>query len=200
MFDLHLALHGLAIRRVSDAAGVAELVGLSPDVVQRHIDQAVQMGRVVATPAGYALTAPAQLALRAEYSRFYGELRRDAAMTEAYRQFEAINAELKRLITDWQTVEVGGSRMANNHTDEDYDLGIIERLGALHDRFEPVLAQMAQPVPRLARYGDRLATALQRTEDGEIAWISDVQRPSYHTVWFELHEDLLRILGRSRDD
>jgi len=23
---------------------------------------------------------------------------------------------------------------------------------------------------------------------------------SYHTVWFELHEDLLRILGREREE
>ena len=34
---------------------------------------------------------------------------------------------------------------------------------------------------------------------GEIDYVSGVKVGSYHTVWFELHEDLLRLLGRSRE-
>jgi hypothetical protein len=30
--------------------------------------------------------------------------------------------------------------------------------------------------------------------------VSDARTPSYHTVWFELHEDLLRVLDRERDE
>ena len=35
---------------------------------------------------------------------------------------------------------------------------------------------------------------------GEIDWVSGVRIDSYHTVWFELHEDLLRMLGRTRQE
>jgi hypothetical protein len=34
---------------------------------------------------------------------------------------------------------------------------------------------------------------------GAIDYVSGVKVDSYHTVWFELHEDLLRMLGRSRE-
>jgi hypothetical protein len=29
--------------------------------------------------------------------------------------------------------------------------------------------------------------------------MSGVRVSSYHTVWFEMHEDLLRLLGRTRE-
>jgi len=200
MFDYHLALHGLAIRKTGDAADVAALVGLDPAVAQKALDWAEAGRRVAKAGDKYMLTAPAQMALRMEYSRFYGDLRANAAMLAAYDQFETINNELKRLITDWQTVEVGGDRIANDHANTEYDRRIIDRLGGLHERFEPVLKRMAAEVPRLAIHGDLLLAALEKAEDGDIRWVSDATIASYHTVWFEMHEDLLRILGKVRDE
>ena len=37
-------------------------------------------------------------------------------------------------------------------------------------------------------------------EKGEIAWVSDARIESYHTVRFELHEDLLRLMRRERGE
>ena len=111
-----------------------------------------------------------------------------------------INRELKQLITDWQTVEIGGSRVPNDHSNKDYDARIIDRLSALHERFEPVLKSLVACAPRLAVYQRKLEEALAKVEDGDIAWVSDARTESYHTVWFELHEDLLRLLGRVRDE
>ena len=45
-----------------------------------------------------------------------------------------------------------------------------------------------------------LLVALERAEDGAVEWVSDAKIASYHTVWFELHEDLLRMLGREREE
>jgi hypothetical protein len=33
-----------------------------------------------------------------------------------------------------------------------------------------------------------------------IEWISDAKIESYHTLWFELHEDLLRLMRREREE
>ena len=41
---------------------------------------------------------------------------------------------------------------------------------------------------------------LEKAEDGKVEWVSDARIESYHTVWFELHEDLLRLLGRQREE
>ena len=34
----------------------------------------------------------------------------------------------------------------------------------------------------------------EKAEKGAVAWVSDAKIESYHTVWFELHEDLLRLM------
>lgn len=61
-----------------------------------------------------------------------------------------------------------------------------------------MLEALATSLPRFARYRAKLDTALSRAEDGERAWVSDATIDSYHSVWFELHEDILRVLGRAR--
>lgn len=198
--DRHLALHGLALRKAAVAEDIGELVGLSRATVDAVLAWAEAGGRIALAGGKYMLTVPAQVALRAEYSRFYQTQRASAAMRAACDQFELINTDLKRLITDWQTIEVGGERVVNDHANKDYDRQVIDRLGALHERFEPVLARMATSLPRLSIYGRLLLAALEKAEDGANEWVSDVRLPSYHTVWFEMHEDLLRVMGRLREE
>jgi hypothetical protein len=59
---------------------------------------------------------------------------------------------------------------------------------------------MTTLLPRLSFYQDKLMEALEKAEDGEIQWVSDARLESYHTIWFEMHEDLLRVLGRVREE
>ena len=138
--------------------------------------------------------------LLGEYSRFYGDLRADSRFTGAYERFEIINTDLKQLITEWQTVEIAGKRVPNDHANAEYDDKLIGRLGDLHERFEPILTSMTSISPRLGCYADKLGNALERAEDGALEWVSDAKIESYHTVWFEMHEDLLRLLGRLREE
>jgi pyruvate,orthophosphate dikinase len=59
---------------------------------------------------------------------------------------------------------------------------------------------LADDLDRLGGYPDRLAHAHDRVVAGDHAWLTRPTVDSYHTVWFELHEDLLATLGRSRSD
>ena len=88
----------------------------------------------------------------------------------------------------------------NDHGDEDYDAAVIDRIGNIHERVERVLERLGAQESRLAISGEKLLVALERAEDGDISWVSDATTESYHTVWFELHEDLLRIMGREREE
>lgn len=195
-----LILHGAAIKRHAPASAIAHLVGIAEADAAGMLDEAVATGRAVAANGAYALTPLAGVALRARYGLHYAELRADPAFRSAYESFERINNDLKQLITDWQTITVGGQKVANDHSDKAHDAAVIDRLGALHERAEPMLAGLAKGLPRLKAYGDKLLAALEAAEDGEHAWVSDIRRDSYHTVWFELHEDLLRIMGREREE
>lgn len=198
MKDPQLILHGLAIKKHGDAAEVAAITGLEVARVQAGLDEAVAAGRAVKAGAKYMLTPVAQIALRAAYSRDCAAERANPVMAQGYDEFEKINTQLKQLITDWQTLPVGSARIPNDHSDRDYDDKIIDRLGDLHDRAVPMLDRLASGLPRLKIYKDHLQRALEKAEDGEIVWVSDARCASYHTVWFELHEDLIRVLDRQR--
>ena len=57
---------------------------------------------------------------------------------------------------------------------------------------------LSKLLARFATYGPRLRSALQRVENGDVDWFTKPMIDSYHTVWFELHEDLLATLGIER--
>lgn len=198
--DLHLVMHGVAIKKHGNVDAIASVIGLPPKTVDAVLASALKRGRVAGADGKYMLTPAGQMILGSEYSRFYEALRSDADFVASYERFEHINKELKQVITDWQTVEIGGKRVPNDHSDQAYDDKIIGRLGSLHERFEPLLDRMAAREPRFGVYKRKLVDALDKVEDGDIAWVSDARIESYHTVWFELHEDLLRLLGRRRDE
>jgi len=197
---LHLVLHGLAVKKHADAAAIAEFAGIAPDAAAKFLADAVARGRAVETQGKFMLAPLARVALAGEYSREYAALRASGTFLAAYEAFERINVQLKGLITDWQMMAVGGARVPNTHADRDYDVGVIDRLGELHERADRTLGQLARELPRFEYYRRHLLAALERAEGGAIEWVSDARILSYHTVWFELHEDLLRILGRQRSE
>jgi len=194
------AMHGLAIKKFGTPAAVADLLGVAEADVQAALDAAVAEGLAMGAKGAFMLTPKGQQALASEYPTRYAALRGNVPVASGYDRFEAINTELKQLITEWQTMTVAGETVPNDHSDKDYDARLIDRLGDLHERAEPMLAGLAKALPRLRRYTDRLAAALDKAETGDIAFVSGAKIDSYHTVWFELHEDLLRILDRKRDD
>jgi hypothetical protein len=138
--------------------------------------------------------------LTARYGEIYKAVRQSDEFTGTYARFERVNANLKKLITGWQTISVAGQLTPNDHSDAGYDHKIIDRLYSLHEQVEPILDTFAAEIPRLARHNDRLNAALDKISAGENDYVSGVRVDSYHTVWFELHEDLLRILDSERDE
>lgn len=200
MNDTHLALHGVAVKKHGTATEVAALTGLEPARVDALIEAAVAAGRAVRADDKVLLTPAGRMIVEAQYSRFYAAARTNDDFRRAHERFERVNNELKQVITDWQTMPVGGQQVANDHSDADYDAAIIDRLGEVHEKVEPILRAFSAVVPRFNYYLDKLEAALEHAEDGEAAWVSDATMDSYHTVWFELHEDILRVLGRAREE
>jgi hypothetical protein len=146
------------------------------------------------TPAGQAW-------LEERYPEAYEAFRANPEATDAYGRFESLNREVLALFTDWQMVPAaGGERVPNDHSDEEYDHKVIDRLGALHERAERTIDRFAALDGRLATYSRRLDDAYDKVLAGELDFVSGARIDSYHTVWFELHEDLLRMLGRKREE
>jgi hypothetical protein len=118
-----------------------------------------------------------------------------AALAAAYADFRAINTEFKAIVTDWQLK----NGQPNTHEDTDYDAAVFGRLDNVHRRAVPIVAAVAAQLPRLGRYSAKLQAALDNVHAGETVWLSRPLIDSYHTVWFELHEELILAAGLSRE-
>lgn len=122
-----------------------------------------------------------------------------AAMAAAYDDFRAVNADFKRLVTDWQ-LKGGPEGVPNAHDDADYDAAVLARLDDVHTRAMPIIAAAAAQLPRLSSYATKLAAALHKVRAGDTAWLTRPLIDSYHTVWFELHEELIVAVGLTREE
>jgi hypothetical protein len=194
-----LALHGLAVRKAGPPSAVADILGEDPEQVASALQSAVEAGRAVEAREIFMVTPVGRDWLVERYQEAFAAFRADGAATEGYARFERINRELLRLFTEWQMVPVGKETMPNDHSDPEYDDRIIDRLGALHERAGRPLQELSALEPRLGEYLRRLDAAYDKTLAGEHDFVSGAKVDSYHTVWFELHEDLLRMLGRERE-
>jgi hypothetical protein len=112
-----------------------------------------------------------------------------------YAEFRSVNTEFKALVTDWQLRH----GQPNTHEDAEYDAAVLARLDSIHRQALPLVDAVAAELPRLAGYSEKLAAALDRVHAGETMWLSRPLIDSYHTVWFELHEELILAAGLTRE-
>lgn len=196
-----LAIHGLRLKGFAEPPAVAEVVSLSEADAKALLDQLAGEGLVSYRDgrlSGFTLTP----AGRAEHARLLAE-ELDAhgvrdAVHDAYTKFLRHNGDLLSVCTAWQLREVDGPSTINDHTDPAYDAGVIEQLAEVHGHVEPICRELADSLLRFSSYGPRLTEALDRVRSGDIDWFTKPMIPSYHTIWFELHEDLLSTLGIER--
>jgi hypothetical protein len=113
----------------------------------------------------------------------------------AYDGFLALNHDVIELCSRWQLRPDGA---LNDHTDDAYDAGVIAELGGLDASAQPVCADLAGAIDRFGTYGPRLAASLDQVRGGATQWFTSPAVDSFHTVWFELHEDLLQTLAIPR--
>ena len=183
--DEAFVLHTLRVRGFVTPDGFTESLGLHPEdllaqLVERghvrHIEKRQMFGLL---PAGKELHASLLDGLADESVQ--------SGLADGYPAFLALNDDFKQLCTQWQVRD----GQPNDHTDADYDRGCIERLAALAVAADRVIDGFAAVLPRMARYGDRLALAADRVANGEVKQFTGVMCESFHDIWMELHEDLI---------
>jgi hypothetical protein len=193
-----LVLHGLRLKGFAEPADVAALVGLEPAEVITQLEQLkaeelvlYREGRLT----GWALTPAGRKAqeqgLRAELQACGA---RDAVF-DAYKRFLDLNNDLLGVCTAWQMKD---EATINDHLDAAYDAGVINQLHELHGKVEPIISDLEATLDRYCGYRARFEASLTKLRNGEAEWFTKPLIDSYHTVWFQLHEDLLNTLGIER--
>lgn len=198
-----LVLHTVRVCGMTDATRIAGRTGLPRDLVHDQLldDQArgwvtrVEFGGL----AGWTLTDTG----RAEGERRLAE-ELDATGAEpevraAHDTFAALNARFLSTLTRWQIRPQPWDRLAaNDHDDPVWDGRVLDELASYRLRLAPLCARLAAALDRFAGYDDRFGAALDRAEAGSFSWVDGVGVESCHTVWIQLHEDLLATLGLER--
>jgi hypothetical protein len=154
------------------------------------------------TDCGLARRVDLRLALtpegrdaHARWARVPAGSEAEAALERGYRQFLDLNETLLRVCTDWQ---MRSAAVPNDHSDLEYDWAVVDRLVTFDDRAAPIVRRLGETLPRFEPYRSRLRSATRQVHDGEHEWLLSPRCDSYHTVWMQLHEDLLLALGLDR--
>jgi len=88
----------------------------------------------------------------------------------------------------------------NDHSDPEYDRQVLGRLGALHADATAWLRPLESQATLLADYRARLDRAAEQAIAGDGRFVASPRVDSYHGAWFELHEELIQLAGRTRAD
>jgi DNA-binding MarR family transcriptional regulator len=196
-----LVLHGLRLKGVAEPSAVAEAAGLAVDEVEARLPALAESGLVERRDgllSGWTLTPEG----RKEHERLLAEEADTEAVRpvieDAYRRFRGLNPGVLDVCSRWQVRDVHGRPVLNDHADPAYDRAVVGDLTALARRARPVCERLGAALERYRPYGPRLGHAVERVRAGDTDYFTAPVMPSFHTVWFELHEDLLATLGLDR--
>ncbi|HET9650287.1 MAG TPA: transcriptional regulator [Microlunatus sp.] len=148
---------------------------------------------------GWTLTAAGRAENDRRLARELDETGSAAAVRGVYERFLPHNAHLQKACTDWQLRPTPADPLSvNDHLDPIWDRPVLDALDVLDAVLVRLVADLTTALDRFAGYDERFDRALGRALAGDPAWVTGVGIDSCHTVWMELHEDLLATLGIAR--
>jgi hypothetical protein len=198
-----LTLHAVRLKGMADDGEVAARFGLDPTVARECLLDAQAVGWI--TRVQFASTvgwAPTQAGKDENERQLATELAATGSaptVRHAYQEFLPYNDRLLRACTDWQLRPRGADPLAaNDHTDREWDQRVLSQLSSLSEALQGLCSELGGRLGRFQGYDVLFAAALQRAQQGEHAWVARPRADSCHTVWMELHEDLIATLGIQR--
>jgi hypothetical protein len=178
---------------------LAEVLDEPPDQLDRALASLVHEELIKVSSLGLRLTPAGRAA--ADSVSLQEQIALPAGLIdEVYESFEAVNTRCKTLVSHWQVREVAGEMVPNDHADAEYDRVIIDGIHAIYRAVKPALLALSGAQPRIHAYPRRFERALEQIGAGDLRYLAAPMLESFHTVWFELHEELIRLSGRTRAD
>jgi hypothetical protein len=198
-----LTLHAVRLKGMADDAEVAARFELDPVLARELLLDFQAFGWITsvefAGTAGWTLTETGRSENERQLASELAASNSNSSIRRSYMTFLSHNDRLLRACMDWQLRPNGTDPLAvNEHTDEEWDQRVLTTLSSLSDELRPVCQELGGRFVRFQGYDARFAAALERAEQGEHSWVARPRVDSCHTVWMELHEDLVATLGIRR--
>ncbi len=198
-----LTLHAVRLKGMADDADVAARFGLDLTLARELLLDFQAFGWITRVEfvgtAGWTLTESGRSENERQLAHELAATDSNSSIRHAFLTFLPYNDRLLRACTDWQLRPASGDPLAvNDHTDKEWDQRVLSTLSTLSEELRPICQKLGERLARFQRYDDRFMAALSRAEQGELSWVARPRVDSCHTVWMELHEDLIATLGIRR--
>ena len=111
-----------------------------------------------------------------------------AAVLALYRRFNELNGAFKDGISGWQTAP----------DPETARPLLLDTISTIHSDLISLIGEVATQLPRLGAFAAHFEVALNAIRDGDDSMIASPLKDSYHTSWFEFHEELIALANLDR--
>lgn len=190
-------IHVLSIKGFAKEESLAVAAGLEVSDVVLIAQSLIEEGLLESSRIGMKLTEKGKRAA-AKVLEDVRETTDLAALEAFYQAFTPINQDYKKSVSSWQIKTVGESVEPNDHEDAEYDQRVLTEMFKDHDSLQHLVATHLASCPLLRDYARRLEIAFAQVTAGHEQFVTGALIDSYHTVWFEFHEALIRLSGRDR--
>lgn len=189
----------LTTLRVKGPTPLEVLVEITGSQATADVQSLTQTGCVEESKRGLRLTDRGRVQADLAFASAREALGCDA-INQFYDSFCVMNGRLKQAITDWQLKSSGDEPVLNDHSDIAYDRKILARIAGISQSFSELVDGSNEVGQRFVPYRTRLSLAVSHIEDGDTSFVASPLKDSFHAAWFELHEELIYLAGRSRHD
>ena len=195
--DEFIVLDYLDAFKLADESFIEEDTGIEKSRLSEILAKLSEKGLIKRVDGQWQIEKAGEEEAKRYREKMLEESGRKDEVLEYCRKFEELNARFKELVTRWQMKEEDGTMVPNDHSDPEYDMAILEQLNVIHSETKKLLEKLSEILPIYKRYIPRFEKALKLLMDGNIEYM-DLDRQSYHNIWFELHESLLKLSGMKR--
>jgi pyruvate,orthophosphate dikinase len=179
-------LRAIRLKLVASPEAVAVGTGMDEAAASAALEELGAAGLAAQTPRGWRLTADGQTALQSLLEQERASVDTPTAQ-RAHERFTLLDAQIKQIVTDHQMSGAPSVSAAD-----------VKRLVDVHRSAGDVFDVAVAMAPRLVHYGPRLERAITQLESGDARFFAHPMLDSYHTVWFEFHEELIHLAGLTR--
>jgi pyruvate,orthophosphate dikinase len=191
-------LRALLIKGLVTPDGLAVMLASTGEKVAPILDGLVAVHQAEMAAGSYRLTGDGRLKALEVFAADRQQAGGEEYCVASLDGFLGLDHRMKDLVTAWQVRGEGDQQTFNDHSDAAYDAAVLDRLVALHGDVCAWLAPLCGRLGRLDSYRSRLDRAVAAARDGDNRFVASPRVDSYHSIWFELHEDLIRLSGRKR--
>lgn len=197
-----LTLHAVRLAGLADEEAVLDRALLGDQRVREALQLASADGLVqhltVGEHGGWVLTAGGSSHLGSLLAQEVDGADAHGVLAATLEEFEVINGPFVKRVARWQLRSTSGVARGFDSADDAAVAALLAGLAESGAELRRVLADLTPVLPRFGRYPAQFAAALERAHLEGLRWITGVGRLSCHTVWAEVHQDLLSSLGRTR--